>query len=91
MKTIDCPTQKHTHLQAPQALTQTKACKRVCFPLPKEKNNKSPLTLKNKTLQTHNPTDKNDIRNDRKQDNNKGLLVINRTLSGAQHPVRSTC
>jgi len=30
------------------------------------KNKKSSLTLKNKTLQTHNPTDKNELSNDRK-------------------------
>jgi hypothetical protein len=34
----------HTHLQAAQALTQTKACKRVCLlqRTDKEKNNKMP-------------------------------------------------
>jgi len=36
---------KHTHLQAAQVLTQTKACKRVCFILPEEKIKNLP-TLK---------------------------------------------
>ncbi len=35
---------------------------------PLRKNKKSPLSLKNKTLPTHNPTDKNDLTNDRNDD-----------------------
>ncbi len=48
-------TQKHTHLQAAQANTQSKACKRVCFSPTQEKlkNKKFPLLQKNKTSQTH--------------------------------------
>ena len=47
----------HTHLQAAQASTQTKACKRVCLPLPK-KNFKIffPLLLKKLKHPTHKPT-----------------------------------
>ncbi|MCC6721994.1 MAG: hypothetical protein IT243_07305 [Bacteroidia bacterium] len=47
----------HTHLQAPQAQAQTKACKRVCLPPPK-KNFKIffPLLLKKVKHPTHKPT-----------------------------------
>jgi hypothetical protein len=51
----------HTHCQSPQAQAQTKACQRVCLPLPKE-NFKILLPLfkgKIQTLQrTTNPVKK---------------------------------
>ncbi len=45
-------------MQSAQALTQIKACKRVCFFQPKKNKNSTPLK-KNKTLPAHSPTDKN--------------------------------
>jgi len=59
------------------------------------KNEKSPPLKKNKTLPTHNPTDKNgmteliDYYNSMSLDKKEGQLVINRTLSGAQRPAMS--
>ncbi len=37
----------HTHWQAPQADTQTKACQRVCLSHPKKKKLKIPFSSKN--------------------------------------------
>jgi len=37
----------HTHWQAPQAGTQTKACKRLCLPHPEKKQLKIPFPSKN--------------------------------------------
>jgi len=57
-------------LQAAQAHTQTKACKRVCFPRPWRKNKKSSPLNKNKTLPKRNPA--GESRMTELIDNNKG-------------------
>ena len=55
-------------------------------------NKKSSLSLKNKTLQTHNPTDSNGITEQTENikgmslEKKEGLLVINRNMSGLQDP-----
>ena len=51
-----------------QKLQKSLLCQRT-------EKNKIFALLKNNTLQTRSPTDKNDLRNDIKQENNKGQLV----------------
>ena len=47
----------HTHCQAPQAQTQTKACQRVCLPQPRENFKISLLLFKEKIKTLHRTTD----------------------------------
>ena len=58
-KPKESPSLKQAHLQAAASPDTNQSLQKSMLSPPLRKNKKSPLALKNKTLQTHNPTDKN--------------------------------